>query len=984
MPSFSLAGSRPADVVLSRDGSRIYASGPGGVLRVYSAKTGALVESWPIGIELGAIDISPDGSFLIVVEGEPLTTGGQYDPRTVTVYQVDTATGAATDHPFQTSGFGDVFFDVAILSDGTVLLNESARGSGLIATQRLDPVTGEYSAGPAIQNWSILTPAENGSSVLIAENTSNGPLTIYDDGIGLGPSTSVSGFNWGVDAYHAAAGRVAQYNYNDGINIFDAALVLTANLGPAHPEWNFGAVTDLAFDRAGQSLLVLDNEADAVVQLDAADWSIVQSVAVGFGVGSWSGVAGIGQTYSNRLLADPGSRYFSVVTDSRLVLVANPAAPLVTGSADADLLEGTLFADRINGAAGDDRIEAGDGADRIDGGAGADMLVGGGGDDLYLLDNEGDRVVEAAGQGTDTVYSAVSHALQADVDDLFLTGAAAIDGAGNGLANRLTGNAAANRLDGLAGNDTLDGGAGADRMAGGPGDDVYILDSSDQAIELVSAGTDTVRAAFTATLAANLENLTLTGDAAIDGSGNELANLLNGNGAANVLRGNLGSDTLDGGAGADTLIGGAGNDVYLLGIGDAIVEQAGGGTDTVLSSFSAALAAEVENLTLTGIAAAGATGNALANTLTGNGNSNRIDGGAGADAMAGGLGHDTYVVDHAGDTVTEAANAGADTVQSVVTFTLGANVENLTLTGVGVINGTGNALANGLAGNGNSNRLDGGAGADSMAGGLGHDTYVVDQALDNVTEATNAGSDAVISSVTFTLGSNIENLTLTGAGVINGTGNALANSLTGNGNSNRLDGGAGADTMTGGLGHDVYVVDNVGDKVTEAANAGADRVESSVSFTLGANVENLVLTGAAAANGTGNALANALTGNGAANVLRGGAGNDIVSGGAGADSFQFDTPLGTANIDHIADFAHGTDRILLENAVFAGLAAGALPASAFATGTTATSASHRILYDAATGALRFDADGSSGGAAILFAILDTHPASLAASDFVVI
>ena len=249
---------------------------------------------------------------------------------------------------------------------------------------------------------------------------------------------------------------------------------------------------------------------------------------------------------------------------------------------------------------------------------------------------------------------------------------------------------------------------------------------------------------MTTILAANVENLTLTGTLAINGTGNVLDNVISGNGAANTLTGGAGNDSLDGGAGNDTMIGGTGNDVYVVdSVGDVVTENVSQGTDTVLSSVSLTLGSNVENLTLTGSGAINGTGNSLANVIVGNGGSNTLNGGSGADVLTGGAGDDTYVVDNAGDVVNEVVGAGTDLVQSSVTRTLGISVENLSLTGSSAINGTGNAFDNVLVGNTASNALTGGAGndvldgaggADTMAGGAGTDTYVVDNTADVVSE----------------------------------------------------------------------------------------------------------------------------------------------------------------------------------------------------------------------------------------------------------
>jgi Ca2+-binding RTX toxin-like protein len=313
-----------------------------------------------------------------------------------------------------------------------------------------------------------------------------------------------------------------------------------------------------------------------------------------------------------------------------------------------------------------------------------------------------------------------------------------------------------------------------------------------------------------------------------------------------------GDQVLTGTAGNDVLTGGAGND-QLVGLG---------GNDTL-------------------------------NGLAGN---DLLDGGTGADTMRGGLGNDTYVVDNTGDVVTENANEGTDTVQSSLTYTLGANVENLTLTGTAALNGTGNALENVLLGNSGNNtltggagndRLEGGAGNDTLVGGTGNDTYVVAQAGDIVTENANEGTDTVESSITYTLGSNVENLTLTGTANINGTGSSANNMLLGNSGNNALDGGSGNDTVDGGAGKDTAqggsgddtVLGGLGDDVL-SGGSGSDVLDGGDGTdTLDGGSENDLLRG-----GAGN---DTLSGGSGADQFTGGTGNDALTGGTGNDLYNF-------------------------------------------------------------------------------------------------
>ncbi|MFT3953323.1 MAG: calcium-binding protein [Piscinibacter sp.] len=228
--------------------------------------------------------------------------------------------------------------------------------------------------------------------------------------------------------------------------------------------------------------------------------------------------------------------------------------------------------------------------------------------------------------------------------------------------------------------------------------------------------------------------------------------------------------------------------------------------------------------------------------------------------------------------------------------------------------------------------------------------------------------------------------------------------LTGNGGNDRLDGSLGSDQMAGGAGSDLYIVDMTTDVVSETVTTATeiDTVQSTVTWTLGLNVERLTLTGSSAINGTGNALANTITGNAGANALNGGSGkdtlsggsgndslngstgNDSLTGGAGLDSFVFNSALNaTSNLDRIVDFNSVDDRFLLENAVFTKFTStGQISAANFRASTSGTAADSNdyLLYDTDSGQLFYDADGNGAGARVLFAVV-TVGTTIIASDF---
>jgi Ca2+-binding RTX toxin-like protein len=565
----------------------------------------------------------------------------------------------------------------------------------------------------------------------------------------------------------------------------------------------------------------------------------------------------------------------------------------LTGSLNLDVT-GNDLGNEIYGNDGDNILLGGKGDDLLYGGIGTDQLTGGEGDDTYYITANSDTINENAGEGTDTGVSSRAFTLVGtELENLYFEGQADINGVGNDYANEIGGNDGKNRLEGGKGADELDGGKGADTLVGGEGNDTYhVDDSGDVATEISGEGIDIIRAVISFVLPDHVEHLTLDGTNSINGTGNDLSNIIAGNDAGN---------TLDGKAGVDRLEGGKGNDVYVIDATDTIIELADQGTDTVEitdvyapdveTPFSYILLDQFENLTLKGTRNLNGIGNAVSNTiignagsniLTGNGGQDILIGGGGADVLIGGADDDFYFIDSSNDIVTETSTGGTfDRVIAKASFVLGENIEYLALENIGgSINGTGNALDNIIFGNEGNNILYGGAGRDQLFGATGNDTVDGGDGDDTINESGD-GSDSL-------------------------KGGAGNDDIRAEGGSDILDGGIGADSLKGGTGSDTYMVDNAFDKVIESVGQGTDKVFASVSFTLTAasSVEALTAkVGTASINLSGNEFANTIKGNAGKNKLSGMDGNDALTGGAGRDTFVFKTKLNKkTNLDKIIDY----------------------------------------------------------------------------------
>lgn len=714
-----------------------------------------------------------------------------------------------------------------------------------------------------------------------------------------------------------------------------------------------GLYFETLWDAGGHDTLVHDGDNGTTIDLREGGWS------------------GLGQpvVYSNR---------FDVpqYTDPRTVWVAH-------GTTIEDAIGGSGD-DHIYGNDVDNALYGGDGDDYIDGGAGNDLLYGGNGSDTAAFGGASGGVSvnlaasgpqDTGGDGVDTLF---------DLESL----------SGSTHDDELIGNAGDNTLSGGAGADTLVGGEGNDRILGGTGNDdldggdgVDTADFSDAAAGVTVTGLTTATGAGTDLLTGfeNVRGSTKNDSLQGNADDNELYgdagnDTLTGGEGNDILRGEAGADTLSGDAGNDQLQGGAGNDRYLPDEMDTVLEQANGGTDTIVAAFTTMLAVNVENLELSGSADVDGTGNNGANSLTGNAGANVLDGKIGNDRLMGGAGNDTLVYD-AADTTLIAGGSDFDTLAVGAGLTLDLVARpDATLTGIelvdlgdgaGLVLGADDILALGIADN-----LLQVSGTGATVTVTGYWTFGGQQNVDGVDflQYTLDGA-AFLVQTGITLDIDLDESDADDPGEpddepLDTEGGTEADTLGGSEFDDRLSGRGGSDLINGGGGDDTLLGN--GDDDVLNGGGGGDVLKGG-----GGNDE---LAGGAGKDD--------LRGGNGDDELDGGDGKDILQGDAGADTFVFDQSLDGLKRDVITDFETGVDHIALDAEIYTQLSAlvdGTLDPDQFRANKNgiAKDADDFIIYNKLTGMLYYDADGNGEGVAIRVAVLDGGP-ELHAADFLVV
>lgn len=379
------------DAVFSPNGRTAYVSDKDGYISAIDTTTGEVRAHVKVGTNLGGMDVSADGRYLVATEGKIETVSmspGDASQATITVHVLDLQTGLVKDYATSATGTDREFTDAAFLANGQIVLAQASSITQLTpkSLSTLDPATGVFTHSAQTYQSAVLSVSNDHQKVLVGPtNLFEAPLAVQASSIGQTAQVGgVTGTNMGVQAISSANGLIAQWTTLHKFTAYDSALNVVADLGKLHPE--IASVYGMDFSGDGQHLFVVDQVTDRVFELSTSTWDVEHVFRIGLDIDPVLNNNGAisysftGSAYGDRVSVSNDSARLTIFTDSQLVSV--PVTAIELGQDIGKLYRGGAGNDILTGGSGDDVIIGGKGADTLTGGAGADTFLFSVGDSL--------------------------------------------------------------------------------------------------------------------------------------------------------------------------------------------------------------------------------------------------------------------------------------------------------------------------------------------------------------------------------------------------------------------------------------------------------------------------------------------------------------------------------------------------------------------------------------------------------------------------